>query len=297
MKYERELALHRQELALETFGRDLPLPEDEDDEPEDDDEVAQDIVSRMFGSGPPPASFTREVHVDQVLCCTALRSRWCCLALCCAALHSVTMPCSHGCTAMRSQVVDWTLSPYDLTPLRTVAEQSKTWLQQQRDDRGDDAVAAGLLDYTVYHVHELYLEQRFAFELVQHRATPLLEAMRDGTQRPFVEPMIIDGFGGTGHPPGSMPASRPAACGCSGCAGLPLQVSLTCSTASPRSSSAGRRRWAFRRFTRWRLTRVRPPLLYLAARCTACSSCQSTRHSFRSYQTMRRRSSRRTFGQ
>jgi len=94
------------------------------------------------------------------------------------------------------QVVDWTQSPYNLEPLQLGS--GKTWLAQMKEERGDDAVSARLLDYSMFLVTELYLEQRFAYELIQHRITPTLEAVRYGLPRPYVEPVVIDGFGGTG---------------------------------------------------------------------------------------------------
>ena len=68
----------------------------------------------------------------------------------------------------------------------------------QKEELGDDALQAGILDYSKYDFHKLDHHQRFAYELITRHAESVLIALRDNKTLPPPLRMLIDGYGGTG---------------------------------------------------------------------------------------------------
>jgi len=160
VKYEASVSAHRQQLAEETVGADVEVPS-EDDMPdlEDDDEANRnDPLVALFGQSAPPPQYDPAVHL--------------------------------------APDVDWTSSRFDLSHLNDSSGEG--WLVRMKGELGDDALSAGLLDYSKYNVVDLNHHQRFAYELIVRDAEATLLALRDRAPLPAPLRMIVDGYGGTG---------------------------------------------------------------------------------------------------
>ena len=92
--------------------------------------------------------------------------------------------------------IDWTVSRFDLSHLND--RSGEGWLVRTKGELGDDALQAGLLDYSKYNVADLNHHQRFAYELIIKHAEATLQAMVNKSPLPEPLRMIVDGYGGTG---------------------------------------------------------------------------------------------------
>ena len=158
--YEVKVVEHRQKLVEETAGADNEVPS-EDDEPdleEDDEANRNDPLVALFGQSAPPSEFDAAVHL--------------------------------------SSNVDWTSSRFDLSQLND--RSGEIWLVRMKGELGDDALQAGLLDYSKYNHADLNHHQRFAYELIVRHAEATLQALHAGKPLPPPLRMIVDGYGGTG---------------------------------------------------------------------------------------------------
>lgn len=162
VRHEVYITEHRAELIAEcTDDPDLEVPS-EDEVPngeKDDDLNLNDPLVAMFGMSKPPPQWNPDVHLNH-------------------------------------QQTDWTASRFDLAHL--TADGSTGWLVSQKEELGDDALQAGILDYSKYDFHKLDHHQRFAYELITRHAESVLIALRDNKTLPPPLRMLIDGYGGTG---------------------------------------------------------------------------------------------------
>jgi hypothetical protein len=160
VEYEVSVTEHRRQLVEEKAGVDDEVPSEDDlpDFEEDDEANRNDPLVALFGQSAPPPEFSSKVHL--------------------------------------ASDVDWTISRFDLTHLGRSYEES--WLVCRKAELGDDALQAGLLDYSKYDPTDLNHHQRFAYELIIRHAEATLQAM--ASKSPLPEPlrMIVDGYGGTG---------------------------------------------------------------------------------------------------
>ena len=158
--YEVDVADHRRKLVEETAGADDEVPSEDDmpDLEEDDEANRNDPLVALFGQSAPPPEFNPAVHL--------------------------------------APSVNWTRSRFDLSHLNDASGEG--WLVRMKGELGDDALQAGLLDYSKYNVADLNHHQRFAYELIVRHAEVTLQALHD--RRPLPPPlrMLVDGYGGTG---------------------------------------------------------------------------------------------------
>ena len=93
---------------------------------------------------------------------------------------------------------DWSASAFDLSALFEGPADKEGWLLRCKLNLGDDAVASGLLDYSIFNMAHLNVEQRFAYEIVTRHAELTLLALHDETSPPAPLFLTVDGCGGTG---------------------------------------------------------------------------------------------------
>jgi len=93
---------------------------------------------------------------------------------------------------------DWSASAFDLSALFEDPTDKEGWLLRCKLNLGDDAVASGLLDYSIFDKAHLNVEQRFAYEIVTRHAELTLRALHEETSPPAPLFLTVDGCGGTG---------------------------------------------------------------------------------------------------
>ena len=151
---------HRRELVEATAGADDEVQSEDDmlDQEDDDEANRDDPLVALFGKSAPPPEFNPNVHLSDI---------------------------------------DWTVSRFDLSHLRGRSNE-EGWIVRMKAELGDDALQAGLLDYSKYNVADLNHHQRFAYELIVRHAEATLQALSNKTPLPAPLRMIVDGYGGTG---------------------------------------------------------------------------------------------------